>query len=298
MSNNKDLPIDKAITTENKLPVVSTANLDTYIRYVNSVPVLSKEKEQELAYDLKEKSDLEAAQKLVVSHLRYVVRVAKSYMGYGLNLGDLIQEGTIGLMKAVKKFEPEKGVRLVTFAMHWIKSEMHEYIIKNWKIVKIATTKAQRKLFFNLRSSKKRIGWLNSQEVAEIAKDLGVKEKEVLEMESRLSANDESFDLPTVDGDNDNAFAPVEYLECKYDGPEQSLEKENNTQNSNQLLTSGLALLDTRSNEILAKRWLAEEKATLDDLAQKYGVSKERIRQLEKKALEKLKVHMEDGRRW
>lgn len=283
-----------------KLPVPLTAeqlpasSIDSYIHYANSIPLLSKDEELELAKELHENGNLQAAQRLVLSHLRYVVKVAKNYMGYGLNLADLVQEGTIGLMKAVKKFQPDREVRLVTFAMHWIKAEIHEYIIKNWRIVKIATTKAQRKLFFKLRSKKKNVSWLSNDEIAEIARDLGVKEKEVMQMEARMAFDDTPFDLPN-DDDNDSieriSFSPVEYLEHKSANPEQELTDGTWQEHMQTNLQKVLATLDPRSLYILQQRWLKEdgEKATLEDLAQHFSVSKERIRQIEAKAMEKIK---------
>lgn len=274
-------------------PKLPSSSMDTYIQYANSIPMLSREEEYKLANEWQESENLQAAQRLVLSHLRYVIRVAKGYMGYGLNLSDLVQEGTIGLMKAVKKFKPEREVRLVTFAMHWIKAEIHEFIIRNWRIVKIATTKPQRKLFFKLRSKKKGDGWLSKQEVADIAKDLGVKEKDVLQMESRLAFGDTPFDLPEHSDDSSDriAYHPVEYLEHKSASPEQSLEQ-NSWQDKMQLgLYDALQNLDARSQYILQRRWLNgdEDKATLEELAQHFSVSKERIRQIEVKAMETIK---------
>ncbi len=284
-----------SIITVPKLP---TSSIESYISYANSIPMLSREEEAELANEWHAKENLQAAQKLVLSHLRYVVRVAKGYMGYGLNLSDLIQEGTIGLMKAVKKFNPEKEVRLVTFAMHWIKAEIHEYIIRNWRIVKIATTKSQRKLFFKLRSKKKGTGWLSSQEVSEIAKDLGVKEKDVMQMEARLAYSDTPFDLPD-DADADSvdriAYSPVEYLEHKSVSPELSLEQDSWQDKMQTGLYAALENLDERSLYILQQRWLNDDnKATLEDLAQHFSVSKERIRQIEAKALEQIKGQLQE----
>ncbi len=286
--------------TNDKLPVLTniqlpTANLDAYITYANSVPMLSKEEEQELAKLWHEEQDVHAAQRLVLSHLRYVVRVAKGYMGYGLNLGDLIQEGTIGLMKAVKKFKPEREVRLVTFAMHWIKAEIHEFVIRNWRIVKIATTKGQRKLFFKLRSKKKDTNWLSNAEISEIARDLGVNEKDVRQMESRLASNDTPFDLPDDESDGSDriSYSPVEYLEHKSFSPEQALLQSTSHEDMHAGLQEALKNLDPRSLYILRNRWLDDEnKATLDELAKHFSVSKERIRQIEAKALSTLKGHL------
>lgn len=267
------------------------SNLDSYTSLVHKTPVLTAEEEYELATRLQKDGDLEAAQRLVLSHLRFVARIAKGYSGYGLPVADLIQEGNIGLMKAVKRFDPEKGVRLVSFAVHWIRAEIHEYVIRNWRIVKIATTKAQRKLFFNLRSAKKRLGWLNQEEVEAVAEDLGVTPKNVLEMERRLAQPDTSFDLPTDVDDDDNTFSPAAYIA----GPDNSdpslkLEHDDFSNYQHQKLTNALAILDDRSRDILSQRWLDEEnKATLHELAAQYQVSAERIRQIENNAMKKLK---------
>lgn len=269
-----------------RLPINS---LDAYISYVNQIPLLSQGEEYELATRLQKNNDLEAAKKLVLSHIRYVVRIAKGYMGYGLPLGDLIQEGNIGLMKAVKRFNPEIGVRLVTFAVHWIKSEIHEFVLRNWRIVKIATTKAQRKLFFNLRNMKKRLGWFTHEEINAVAKDLGVKPETVREMEMRLNSTDAAFDGHEEEGDEGFHAVPAGYLEDHRYNPAQCLEKNDWSEQSNTALHQALGRLDERSQEILAARWLKEEKATLQELADKYQVSAERIRQLEKNAMEKLK---------
>lgn len=280
------------LLTKDQLPASS---IDSYIHYANSIPMLSKEEEHALAKALHESGNLQAAQRLVLSHLRYVVKVARNYMGYGLNLADLVQEGTIGLMKAVKKFQPDREVRLVTFAMHWIKAEIHEYIIKNWRIVKIATTKAQRKLFFKLRSKKKNVSWLSNEEIIEIARDLGVKEKEVIQMEARMAFDDTPFDLPhneDNDGSDRISFAPVEYLEHKSVSPEQELTEGSWHERRHSSLHKALATLEPRSLYILQQRWLKEDgdKATLEDLAQHFAVSKERIRQIEAKAMERIKA--------
>jgi len=275
---------------------IPTSSIDSYIQFANTAPLLTKEEELDLAKQWHETENLQAAQRLVLSHLRYVVRIAKGYMGYGLNLADLIQEGTIGLMKAVKKFQPEREVRLVTFAVHWIKAEIHEYIIRNWRIVKVATTKSQRKLFFKLRSKKKNVGWLTSSEISDIARDLGVKEKDVMQMEARMAFDDTPFDLPNDDS-NDNveriAYSPVEYLEHKSVGPEQELEDGNRQNLDNINLQSALKNLDPRSLYILEQRWLNDDsKATLDDLAKHFSVSKERIRQIEAKAMSQIKEQL------
>ncbi len=273
------------------LPIPSAlGSLDAYISAVNRVPVISVEDEQILARAFRDDGDVESARHLVMAHLRFVVHVARGYQGYGLGMGDLIQEGNIGLMKAVKRFDPDHGVRLVSFAVHWIRAEMHEFILRNWRIVKVATTKAQRKLFFNLRKSKKRLGWLNAAEVSAVAKDLNVSEREVLEMESRLSGRDITFDAPD-DDDNERAPpSPSAYLVSANADPAAAYERDSHEDNQLELLREGLAELDPRSREILQKRFLAENKATLHELADAYGVSAERIRQLEANALKKMKA--------
>ena len=270
--------------------LVPGANLEAYVHTVNSIPLLTPEQERELAESLYYEQDLEAARQMVLAHLRFVVHIARSYSGYGLAQADLIQEGNVGLMKAVKRFNPEMGVRLVSFAVHWIKAEIHEFILRNWRIVKVATTKAQRKLFFNLRSQKKRLAWLNNEEVHRVAESLGVEPREVREMESRLTGHDMAFD-PAAEADDDSAFqSPANYLEDHRYDPARQLEDADWSDNSNTNLHEALEVLDERSRDILYQRWLAEEKATLHDLAQKYTVSAERIRQLEKSAMNKLKV--------
>jgi RNA polymerase sigma-32 factor len=271
-----------------------TGSLDAYIHAVASVPVLSQQEEHELAVHLHDQQDLDAARTLVLHHLRFVVHVARGYMGYGLPLADLIQEGNIGLMKAVKRFDPEVGVRLVSFAVHWIKAEIHEFILKNWRIVKVATTKAQRKLFFNLRKSKKRLGWMSHAEVETVARELGVSSKDVLEMESRLSGRDITFDLtPETDDDDNNSVAPVSYLAADSEAdPAQVLERADTEDQSETQLHRALVKLDDRSRDIVQRRWLNDQKATLQELADKYHVSAERIRQLENNAIKKLKVAM------
>jgi len=270
--------------------LVPGANLEAYVHTVNSIPLLTPEQERELAESLYYQQDLEAARQMVLAHLRFVVHIARSYSGYGLAQADLIQEGNVGLMKAVKRFNPEMGVRLVSFAVHWIKAEIHEFILRNWRIVKVATTKAQRKLFFNLRSQKKRLAWLNNDEVHRVAESLGVEPREVREMESRLTGHDMAFD-PAAEADDDSAFqSPANYLEDHRYDPARQLEDADWSDNSNTNLHEALEVLDERSRDILYQRWLAEEKATLHDLAQKYNVSAERIRQLEKSAMNKLKV--------
>jgi RNA polymerase sigma-32 factor len=279
--------------TKSLLPVdqmVPGANLPAYVQAVSCIPVLSVERERELADDLFYNQNLQAARELVMSHLRFVVHIARSYSGYGLSEADLIQEGNVGLMKAVKRFNPEKGVRLVSFAVHWIKAEMHEFILRNWRIVKIATTKAQRKLFFNLRSAKKSLAWLSSEEAQAIAEDLGVDVREVQRMEGRLSNRDLGYDQP-VDADDDESWqSPQYYLEDHSTDPAVILESSDWQDSSEAQLHSAMSALDERSRDILSQRWLAEKKATLHDLAAQYSVSAERIRQLEQSAMEKLRV--------
>lgn len=267
-------------------------NLDTYLSYVNQIPMLTPDKEFELATRLQANNDLTAAKHLVLPHLRYVVHVARGYLGYGLPLSDLIQEGNIGLMKAVKRFNPEVGVRLVTFAMHWIKAEIHEFVLRNWRIVKVATTKAQRKLFFNLRNMKKHLGWLTQEEVTEMAKTLRVKPETVREMEMRLSTTDAAFDGHQDEEEEHAHFTPAAYLEDHRFNPAEELETAEFNDQSQTALHDALNKLDKRSQEILQTRWLAEEKATLQELADKYHVSAERIRQLEKMAMQKIKTAM------
>ena len=271
-----------------------TGSLDAYIQAVNAVPVLSAPEERALAVRFRESEDLDAARELVLHHLRFVVHVARGYLGYGLPLGDLIQEGNIGLMKAVKRFDPEVGVRLVSFAVHWIKAEMHEFILKNWRIVKVATTKAQRKLFFNLRSSKKRLGWMNRKEVETIARELKVSPEDVMEMESRLAGQDITFDLtPETDDDDSRSVAPVSYLTADNNAdPALALERDDAETKGEAQLQRALVKLDDRSRHIMQRRWLDENKATLQELADHYGVSAERIRQLENNAIKKLGVLM------
>lgn len=270
------------------LPVSS---LETYLQYVNRIPLLTQEEEHELAVQLQKNNELAAAKRLILAHLRYVVRVAKGYLGYGLPLADLVQEGNIGLMKAVKRFNPDMGVRLVTFAMHWIKAEIHEYILRNWRIVKIATTKAQRKLFFNLRNLKKHLGWMTNKEVNDIAKDLGVKPETVREMEMRLSTSDAPFD---ADNDDEDAhFAPAGFLEDTRYNPAQEMENNDWSTQSSSRIYQALELLDNRSQDIIRNRWLEENKITLQELATKYQISAERIRQLEKNAMLKLRKAVE-----
>jgi len=270
------------------------ANLNAYIQGAASVPILTLDEERSLGEALYYQDDLDAARRLVMAHLRFVVHIARSYNGYGLPLGDLIQEGNVGLMKAVKRFNPEKGARLVSFAVHWIKAEIHEFILRNWRIVKVATTKSQRKLFFNLRSAKKQLQWLSADEAQAVADDLGVDVKDVMEMEMRLSAHDACFDAPD-DDDNDNktAYAPALYLEDKSADPAEQVESQDYEADNNARLGQAVQALDQRSQDILQRRWLDDQKATLHQLADEYGVSAERIRQLEKNAMTKVRVAME-----
>ncbi|TCO81437.1 RNA polymerase RpoH-like sigma 32 subunit [Plasticicumulans lactativorans] len=267
---------------------VARGDLDGYIQAVGGIPMLEAEEEQLFARRLKEHNDLEAARALIVSHLRFVVHVARGYTGYGLPLADLIQEGNVGLMKAVKRFDPDHGVRLVSFAVHWIRAEIHEFILRNWRIVKVATTKAQRKLFFNLRSSKKRLGWFSREEVESVARDLGVSPEAVLEMESRLAGQDVSFD-PAPEDDDGGGVAPAAYLQDAHADPALQVEREDWEAKTGRHLLAALENLDTRSRDILMRRWLDERKPTLHELAAEYGVSAERIRQIEAAAIKKLK---------
>ncbi len=274
-------------------PTTPGRDLTAYIASVNSIAVLTPEQERELANQYYYDDNVDAARQLVMAHLRFVVHMAKTYSGYGLSQADLIQEGNVGLMKAVKRFNPEVGVRLVSFAVHWIKAEMHEYILRNWRIAKIATTKAQRKLFFNLRSSKKRLGWLNNEEAEAVAQDLGVDAKVVRQMEGRMSAYDTSFDAEP-DSDEDAVYrAPAYYLEDQSSDLALNVEEAEWEEVTNASLQLAMDELDDRSQDILKSRWLSDEKSTLHNLADKYGVSAERIRQLEKNAMNKIKVHME-----
>ena len=270
---------------------VPTGNLESYIQATRSIPMLSAEEEHQLAVQLQEQGDLDSAQKLVLSHLRFVVHIARGYSGYGLPQADLIQEGNIGLMKAVKRFDPSVGVRLVSFAVYWIRAEIHEFILRNWRIVKVATTKAQRKLFFNLRSSKTRLGWFNQDEVEGVARDLGVSPQDVLEMESRMSGQDITFDAPDDDDDGYTA-SPVNYLEDVSHEPSRVIEANDWEAHNQQQLSTALTKLDDRSRDIIQQRWLTDDKATLHQLADKYQVSAERIRQLENNAIKKLKLAM------
>ena len=280
-------------TTTHDLSVAGpVGSLDAYIHAVGSIPVLSKEDEQALARRFREHEDIEAARELVMAHLRFVVHIAKGYLGYGLPMGDLIQEGNVGLMKAVKRFDPDYDVRLVSFAVHWIRAEIHEFVLRNWRIVKVATTKAQRKLFFNLRKSKKSLAWLTHAETEAVANDLGVSPKEVTEMERRLSSRDAVFDPVPDAGDDDRVFSPAAYLPSPDADPATLVEKSDWHEVASSSMNEALETLDERSRRILETRWLTEDKLTLHDLAGEYGVSAERIRQIESNAIKKLRTAM------
>lgn len=285
----KNFTMSSAYTIHNQLIPVTASSIDTYIQSVHELPVLTVAEEKELAYRLRDNGDLDAARMLILHNLRFVIKVARGYNGYGLPLADLVQEGNVGLMKAVKRFDPAMNVRLVSFAVHWIRAEMHEYILRNWKIVKVATTKAQRKLFFNLRSSKKRLGWLNQEEVDDVADTLGVSSKDVLEMEKRMSGHDLGFDLAPGQEEDDNTYSPSLYLKTEEADPLEALEAQDWEDHKQAIFTKALAKLDDRSKDILSSRWLADKKATLQDLASKYGISAERIRQLESNAIKKIR---------
>lgn len=273
------------------LSVPQTGSIETYMQAVSSIDMLTAEEERSLAQRLQEDGDLESARKLIMSHLRFVVHIAKSYAGYGLPQADLVQEGNIGLMKAVKRFDPTVGVRLVSFAVHWIKAEIHEFVLRNWRIVKVATTKAQRKLFFNLRKNKKRLGWFSHAEVQKVAEDLGVSTKEVLQMEARMSSQDQAFDL-SADDDESGNFSPAQYLEDKTADVESDVVNADWDANASDRLYAALKTLDERSQHIIQTRWLSDDKTTLQDLADKYQVSAERVRQIEKNAMKKLQGAM------
>jgi RNA polymerase sigma-32 factor len=266
-------------------------SLDAYLDRVGRIPVLTREEERDLAEKFRISADLNAARQLVLSHLRFVVHIARGYTGYGLPIGDLIQEGNVGLMKAVKRFDPSQNVRLVSFAVHWIRAEIHEYVLRNWRLVKIATTKAQRKLFFNLRRMKKNLTWLSAEETAAVARDLGVSESEVTEMEKRLAARDMSFD-PAPESDDEEIYSPAAYLPASDADPAEKVENAEWEDDSSERLRGAMARLDDRSRDILQRRWMTDDKATLHDLADKYGVSAERIRQIESNALGKLRGMM------
>ncbi|QOL26325.1 RNA polymerase sigma factor RpoH [Thalassotalea sp. LPB0316] len=275
------------------LTVPQSGSIEAYVQSAYSIPMLSAEREHELATRLHHENDLQAAQELIMSHLRFVIHIAKGYAGYGLPQADLIQEGNVGLMKAVKRFNPEVGVRLVSFAVHWIKAEIHEFVLKNWRIVKVATTKAQRKLFFNLRKNKKRLGWFSQDEIDNVAETLGVSTKDVLEMESRMSNQDQAFELSSDDDDSASAtgnFSPAQYLEDKRSDLAVMVEEQDYEAHANKRLANALVALDDRSQDIVKTRWLDDDKATLQELAEKYSISAERVRQLEKNALTKLKT--------
>lgn len=277
------------------LTVPQSGSIESYMQSAYSIPMLTAEREHDLATRLYAENDLQAAQELIMSHLRFVIHVAKGYAGYGLPQADLIQEGNVGLMKAVKRFNPEVGVRLVSFAVHWIKAEIHEFVLKNWRIVKVATTKAQRKLFFNLRKNKKRLGWFSNDEVTNVAETLGVSEKDVLEMESRMTSQDQAFELSSDDDDSamgSGNFSPAQYLEDTQSDLATEVEDENWENHANKRLMNALITLDDRSQDIVKTRWLNDKKSTLQELADKYEISAERVRQLEKNALNKLKAGM------
>ncbi|MDE2348496.1 MAG: RNA polymerase sigma factor RpoH [Gammaproteobacteria bacterium] len=263
-------------------------SLDSYVSRVSQIPVLSKDDEIALATRFRADGDLDAARELVLSHLRFVVHIARGYVGYGLPMGDLIQEGNVGLMKAVKRFDPTVGVRLVSFAVHWVRAEIHEYVLRNWRLVKVATTKAQRKLFFNLRRMKKNLAWLSEAETQAVAKDLGVEPRDVREMEQRLSARDLAFD-PVPDNDEDETYSPALYLPATNADPAVEIEREEWEEVSSDRLNFAIGKLDERSRNILRRRWMTEDKATLHELADEYGISAERVRQVEVNAINKLK---------
>jgi RNA polymerase sigma-32 factor len=277
-----------------QLILPQSGSIEAYMQSSYSIPMLTAEQENDLANSLYHDNDLQAAQQLIMSHLRFVIHIAKGYSGYGLAQADLVQEGNVGLMKAVKRFNPDVGVRLVSFAVHWIKAEIHEYVLKNWRIVKVATTKAQRKLFFNLRKNKKRLGWFSNAEVNTVAETLGVSTKDVLEMENRMSSHDQAFELSSDDDDNVSAgnFSPAQYLEDKQSDLAIDVENANWESHANNRLSTALVALDDRSQDIIKTRWLSEDKTTLQELANKYQISAERVRQLEKNALNKLKNTM------
>ena len=271
---------------------LSSGSLESYISSAFKIPLLTAKQEREYALQLRDHDDLDAARSLVLPHLRFVVRIARGYSGYGLQQQDLIQEGTVGLMKAVRRFDPDKGVRLVSYAVHWIRAEIHEFILRNWRIVKVATTKAQRKLFFNLRSKKKHLGWFSQQEVNEVAEDLGVKPETVLEMESRLYGSDLSWDLPPGVDDEECSVSPSNWLPDESSEPAKLVEQQDAISSQQQQLLAAMEQLDERSRAILQARWLSDSKTTLQDLAKEYGVSAERIRQVEKSAMNKIRTQL------
>ena len=271
---------------------LTSGNLESYISSAFKLPILTAKEERDYALQLRDNDDLDAAKSLVLPHLRFVVRIARGYSGYGLQQQDLIQEGTIGLMKAVRRFDPDKGVRLVSYAVHWIRAEIHEFILRNWRIVKVATTKAQRKLFFNLRKKKKHLGWFSQQEVNDVAEDLGVKPEAVLEMESRLYGSDLSWDLPPGMDDEEHSVSPCNWLPDETAEPAKLVEQQDASSSQQKLLLDAMKQLDERSRAILQDRWLSDSKSTLQELAKEYSVSAERIRQIEKSAMNKIKAHM------
>jgi len=291
--DNMTTAINNALLPALQCSSLSAGSLDAYIRQINGVSVLTADEERSLALRLETENDLAAAQKLIMANLRFVVKIARGYSGYGLPLADLIQEGNIGLMKAVKRFSTSHEVRLISYAVHWIKSEIHEFVLRNWRIVKVATTKPQRKLFFKLRSSKKRLGWFTNDEVNDVAQTLGVKPETVLEMESRLSGSDVTFDPPTNDNDDEHHFTPAAYLTNAGADPSAQLEHDDTRSQELGLMADSLKTLDDRSKDIIQRRWLNEDKATLHELAGEYQVSAERIRQIEKNALNKMRVAFE-----
>jgi len=266
-------------------------SLDAYLERVSRIPVLTRDEERALAERFRNQEDLAAARQLVLSHLRFVVHIARGYSGYGLPIGDLIQEGNVGLMKAVKRFDPSVNVRLVSFAVHWIRAEIHEYVLRNWRLVKIATTKAQRKLFFNLRRMKKNLTWLSADETAAVARELGVSTAEVTEMEKRLSARDMSFD-PTPEADEEEVYSPAAYLQAPDADPATQVENAESSDDDSDRLRGAMDRLDERARDIVQRRWMSEDKATLHELADRYGISAERIRQIEASALGKLRGMM------
>ncbi len=286
--------MSNALTINNTavaIPVIAD-DMNSYMSKIANIDLLSVEQEQTLARRLRDSEDLDAARQLVMSQLRFVVHIARSYKGYGLPMSDLVQEGNIGLMKAVKRFDPDVGVRLISFAVHWIRAEIHEFVIKNWRIVKVATTKSQRKLFFKLRSAKKELNWFSQDEVSAVAEDLGVDEKVVVEMESRMHGHDSAFDAPAGSSEDRVSLSPSDMLFQEQDDPSMILEREDGRTNSHDGLAAGMEILDDRSRNILQRRWLQEEKSTLHELADEYGVSAERIRQIEKAAMKKIKTHL------
>ena len=296
MAKNKEKQTVKPEMSLQEINISSPGgNIESYLNSIHKIGILSPEEERKLAEDLYYSNDLDAARKLVLAHLRFVVHIAKTYSGYGLSEADLIQEGNVGLMKAVRRFNPEVGVRLISFAVHWIKSEIHEYVLRNWKIVKIATTKAQRKLFFNLRGKKKGLEWFTEEEIEQVAKDLGVKPSEVREMEKSLSGSDMSFDPLSESDDDEASFAPSQYLEDEEANPADIFEDQSYSEESTSQLYEAINQLDDRSRDILQDRWLADEKMTLHDLAEKYEISAERVRQIEKNAMKKVKQSIASG---